>query len=54
MKTTTKKKTGRSVKRWSADVTAHSNAMDLEKDVFRQSDPGKIGVTRKGLESSVA
>jgi hypothetical protein len=29
-------------KKWSAQVTEHSNAMDLKKGVFTQSDPKKI------------
>ena len=29
-------------KKWSAAVTKHSNAMDLKKDVFKQSDPKEI------------
>jgi uncharacterized protein YukE len=29
-------------KKWSARVTKHSDAMDLKKNVFRQSDPKKI------------
>jgi hypothetical protein len=29
-------------KKWSASVTKHSNAMDLKKNVFKQSDPKKI------------
>ncbi|MBW8832957.1 MAG: DUF3175 domain-containing protein [Burkholderiales bacterium] len=28
--------------RWSQDVTRHSNALDLEKDVFAQADPKRI------------
>jgi uncharacterized protein DUF3175 len=27
---------------WSGEVTKHSNALDLEKDVFTWSDPGRI------------
>jgi len=29
-------------KKWSARVTKRSNAMDLKKNVFKQSDPKKI------------
>ena len=29
-------------KKWSDEVTRHSNAMDLKKNVFKQSDPKKI------------
>jgi len=28
-------------KRWSAQVTRHSNALDLEKGVFTKKDPGR-------------
>ena len=34
-------------KRWSADVTAHSDALDLEPEVFRSSDPRKIAASLK-------
>lgn len=34
-------------RRWSAKVTSHSNAMDLEKDVFKSKDPGKIARSLK-------
>jgi type II secretory pathway component PulC len=34
-------------KKWSASVTEHSNAMDLEKDVFKQKDPQKIAQSVK-------
>jgi len=33
--------------RWSADVTAHSDALDLEKDVFKSRDPKKIARSLK-------
>jgi hypothetical protein len=29
-------------KKWSSDVTEHSDAMDLQNGVFKQSDPKKI------------
>jgi len=29
-------------KKWSADVTKHSNALDLDKDVFKQRNAGKV------------
>jgi len=28
--------------KWSADVTEHSDALDIEKDVFTSSDPKQI------------
>ena len=41
---TTKSKTGG---KWSAEVTEHSHAMDLEKEVFRQSSAKKIAQSLK-------
>ncbi len=35
------------MKKWSQDVTEHSNAMDLEKDVFSWKDPKKIAQSLK-------
>ena len=32
---------------WSAKVTKHSNALDLERDVFKSKDPRKIAVSLK-------
>jgi hypothetical protein len=34
-------------KKWSANVTEHSNALDLEKDVFKSGDPDKIASSLK-------
>jgi len=34
-------------KKWSQDVTEHSNALDLEPDVFVQEDPKKIASSLK-------
>ncbi len=34
-------------KKWSAEVTKKSDAMDLKKDVFKQSDPKKIATSVK-------
>lgn len=34
-------------KRWSAGVTAKSNALDLEPHVFEQKDPHKIALSLK-------
>lgn len=34
-------------KRWSQDVTEHSNALDLEQDVFTLDDPKKIARSLK-------
>jgi hypothetical protein len=33
--------------KWSGDVTAHSDALDLEKDVFKLRDPKKIAASLK-------
>ena len=33
--------------RWSAEVSRHSNALDLDKDVFAQSDPKRIARSLK-------
>jgi Protein of unknown function (DUF3175) len=41
-------KTKASAKRWSQDVTEHSNALDLEKGVFTLKDPKRIAVSLKG------
>jgi hypothetical protein len=43
---TTKTKTKKG-KKWSARVTRESNAMDLEKDVFKSKDPDKIAASLK-------
>jgi hypothetical protein len=37
-----KRRAASSARRWSAKVTRTSDAMDLEKDVFKQDDPAKI------------
>lgn len=34
-------------KKWSQDVTQHSNALDLEKGVFTWDDPHKIALSLK-------
>ena len=34
-------------KKWSQDVTEHSDALDLEKDVFRSDDPHEIAQSLK-------
>jgi hypothetical protein len=40
-------------KYWSADVTKHSNALDLEREVFTWSDPKRIARSlKKSAESS--
>jgi hypothetical protein len=39
--------TSRAKRRWSADVTEHSDALDLEEDVFKSSDPKTIARSLK-------
>jgi hypothetical protein len=40
-------------KRWSARVTQHSDALDLEPDVFKSKDPHKIALSlKRSAESS--
>jgi Protein of unknown function (DUF3175) len=34
-------------KRWSGEVTRHSNALDLEPKVFKQSNPHRIALSLK-------
>src|SRR5512132_4196231 len=43
LKTTARRSSGR----WSAEVTKHSDALDLEHDVFRSKDPRKIARSLK-------
>ena len=44
----TPKKSSKAGKRhWSAEVTQHSDALDLEHDVFRSKDPRKIARSLK-------
>lgn len=46
-------KTKKQVNKWSADVTEHSDAMDLEKDIFKSDDPDKVAASLKhSAESS--
>ncbi len=37
----------KSSKRWSAKVTKHSDALDLERSVFKSEDPHKIALSLK-------
>lgn len=44
---------GQSRTRWSGDVSKHSDALDLEKDVFKSDDPDEIAKSLKhSAESS--
>jgi hypothetical protein len=40
-------KTAKGTKKWSAKVTETSDALDLEKDVFKSKDPEKIAASLK-------
>src|SRR3954468_10302438 len=42
-----KAKTRKHTHKWSAKVTKRSNAMDLDKDVFKSKDPDKIASSLK-------
>ena len=48
-KRTSKRPTKKSApkKKWSGRVTKHSNALDLERDVFKKKDPKKIAQSLK-------
>ena len=46
-RTTSRKAGGAKGGRWSARVTRRSNALDLERSVFRSSDPHKIALSLK-------
>src|SRR5262245_50146331 len=39
--------TSRHSSRWSADVTRHSNALDLDRGVFTWDDPARIAASLK-------
>ena len=47
MKRSRKGATRSKTRRWSAKVTKRSNALDLDRDVFRSKDPHKIEVLLK-------
>jgi Protein of unknown function (DUF3175) len=34
-------------RRWSAEVTKHSDALDLKRDIFKSNDPRKIALSLK-------
>jgi hypothetical protein len=47
-KAATRKRTpAKKAKKWSRKVTKHSNALDLEQDVFKKKDPKKIAESLK-------
>jgi hypothetical protein len=46
-KTTGRRRTTRPARRWSGGVTAHSNALDLERDLFTWKDPARIAASLK-------
>jgi hypothetical protein len=35
------------VKKWSAEVTEHSDALDLKDDIFKSTDPAEIAASLK-------
>src|SRR6266567_1195339 len=47
MKRSRKGATRSKTRRWSAKVTKRSNALDLERDLFKSKDPHKIAVSLK-------
>ena len=47
MSKTPKKSSKRNGRRWSAKVTKHSDALDLDRDVFKEKDPRKIALSLK-------
>jgi hypothetical protein len=47
VKSSRKRATRSKTRRWSASVTKHSNALDLQSDVFKGSDPHKIALSLK-------
>ena len=47
-----KKPKGKGGKRWSAEVTEHSDALDLESEVFKQRSARKIARSLKGSAES--
>ncbi len=47
MKRSRKGATVSKTRRWSTKVTKHSDALDLERDVFKSKDPHKIAVSLK-------
>ena len=43
---TTRKKSPKA-RRWSGEVTKHSNALDLKSEVFKEKDPHRIALSLK-------
>jgi Protein of unknown function (DUF3175) len=52
MSKTPKKSANARKRRWSAEVTKHSDALNLEDDVFRSKDPRKISSLKNSAEQS--
>ena len=49
----TAKMASKTTRKWSKDVTEHSHALDLEKDVFAGADPKRIAQSlKRSAESS--
>jgi Protein of unknown function (DUF3175) len=47
MKRSRKEATRSKTRRWSAKVTKHNDALDLERDIFKAKDPHKTAVSLK-------
>lgn len=39
--------TGTQTKKWSGEVTKHSDTLDLEEDIFKSDDPAHIAASLK-------
>jgi hypothetical protein len=53
-KHTASRKAGKATRRWSAEVTRRSNALDLEPGVFTDKDPKRIAASlKRSAETSV-
>ena len=42
-----KPKKSSKTRRWSAEVTKHSNALDLKRDIFKEKDPHRMALSLK-------
>jgi len=42
-----KRKQSSNTRRWSGEVTRHSDALDLKRDVFKEKDPHRIALSLK-------
>ena len=46
-KSSTQKQAKTSARKWSAEVTKHSDALDLEPNIFKSKDPRRIALSLK-------